>query len=124
MRGEHRADLRVDEVERFGQQRARAYAVGAVAARSDRRRSGSFCAVETDWKFMPKIAGVPTAARAGVVVAVDLVEDRRTLIAVVLLRQRVVLGPVVAGRRSGATLLISGVNRSWTPVPDGPLRIS
>ena len=54
---DHRADLRVDVVERAREQRAGRHAVGEVAAGQAVARSGSFSAVETVWKFIPKIAG-------------------------------------------------------------------
>ena len=53
------ANLVVDVVERLAQQRT-GRAVGVVAAGRAHSEAGSFSAVDTVWKFMPKIAGVPT----------------------------------------------------------------
>jgi hypothetical protein len=55
----------IDEVERVFQDRPGSRAIGEAAACGGSRRLpsvlevGSFWAVETVWKFMPKIAGVP-----------------------------------------------------------------
>ena len=123
-----RADLRVDEVERAGEQRARAWCRRRGSRRLQRRpTSGSFCAVETDWKFMPKSAGVADLRRAAVVVAVDLVEDRLHLVAVVLLgRALSFVQSVGAGRQAGRR---RAVDLRREEVVDarrrtGPLRIS
>ena len=84
---------------------------------------GSFSAVETDWKFMPKMRRHAGMRAAAVVAAVDLVQDRPHLDRVVELGVAVVRGPVRAGpagsEGSVVELLISGVNRSSMPARSG-----
>jgi len=91
--GDHRPDFAIHEVERAAQQRAGRRAAGQMPPTrpSD---TGSFSAVDTLWKFIPKMAGVPVSMPAAVVVSVDFVDDRVHLVAVVLLGRRVVVGPV------------------------------
>ena len=57
--GHHRAELGVHVVERADEQRAGDGPAGQVAA-GQAVEVGSFSAVETVWKFIPKIAGTPT----------------------------------------------------------------
>ena len=87
--GRHPADLRVDEAEGVAQHRpghpvAVPAHVAAQLVEPPIGDVGSFSAVETVWKFIPKIAGTPTCAVPAVVVAVDLVEHRLHLVCVVL----------------------------------------
>ena len=83
---------------------------------------GSFSAVETVWKFIPKTAGVPTFSapewsRPSISfrTAATLNESYSAVSA---------LSVVQSSPAASATLLISGVKRSSMPVPDGPFRIS
>jgi len=56
----------VDEVQRLRQQAVRGpYRRGVPPVRP--YEAGSFCAVETDWKFMPKIPGDTDGGGSGVV---------------------------------------------------------
>ena len=87
---------------------------------------GSFCAVEIVWKFMPKIAGVPTWCvrlwsnpSISFRIACTLYPSY-AMVAALSVVQSLPAPYVEAG---SAWLLISGVKKSSTPLPDGPSNI-
>ena len=118
----HQGDLAVQPVQRAGQQRAGDLPAGEVAA-GQPVGGGQLLRGGDRLEVHPEDRRGADLVLPAVVEAVDLIQDRLHLVAVVLHGGGVVGGPVCHRSGGRAMLLISGVKKSSTPLPDGPSNI-